>query len=188
MPAMRNTIVANCQLLHTLGQRYTIAQPFESDPSSNYTGQRPTESISTRETFKGLLSYDMSLHQLANDDKPKTKSNTIESGDPIDSSSAASFAEDTPFPSYDSGSTESDQLPPYSSLNNTRNLPPPEKSTLSTLPPNNLWTSNKEFSLPAWMFYRLFLLRKPKNSRTVADPQEIETLQSLLSERDLSWL
>lgn len=159
---------------HTLGQRYTIAQPFESDPSSNSTGQRPTKSTYTRETFKGLLSYDMSLHQVVNDDKPKTKSNIIESGDPIDASSAASFAEDTPFPSYDSGFTESDQLPPYSSLNNTRNLPLPEKSTLSTLPPNNLWTPNKEFSLPAWMFLQIVpFYTNPKNSRTVADPQEI---------------
>lgn len=65
-----------------------------------------------------------------------------------------------------------EQLPAYSSLYSHSDFATSaEKPSLSTLPPNSLWTPNKEFSLPAWMFLQLvpFYTNRERNT-TPANP------------------
>lgn len=134
--------------------------------------------VASSNTFKGLLEYDISLKDLSKHNPSAHEDSAIM--DPTDTGSVLSMSEELPFPSIKTEPKDSDgdQLPSYHSIYNTSNPAPTaplEKPALSTLPPNNLWTPNKEFSLPAWMFLQIVpFYTNPKNTQPSSDPLEIE--------------
>lgn len=155
-----------------------FSSPNSGNDSNSVFSQASSGFAATNGSFKGLLEYDISSNNISEKDE------TQQSPDDVNSTStdtsASTFTDESPFPTINRDSaptnTADDGLPSYSSLYTDQNQPkvPDEKPKLSTLPPNNLWTPNKEFSLPAWMFLQIVpFYTNPKNSEALSNPQQV---------------
>lgn len=128
---------------------------------------------------KRQLSICISSRDVPTDLKPVSSRSTTE--DTRDDDSAISNISQFAPSTAPSTSNSNSELPSYNSLYNTSDQQAPfpyEKPSLSTLPPNTLWTPNKEFSLPAWMFLQLVPFYTNPNAGTTPANSTNENTQS----------